>query len=176
MFRKDNFIAAGMAVVGVTLLELDEGEGISFSVGDVLSLIQPIAFGIGFWRTEHVLAQYPNEANRITAAQLIACFILSSLYTLFTEDVPSSEQFVEWFTSIDIVIALVWTGIMTTALTVYLETIAMRTISASETAVVMSSEPLWASVFTWLLVGEVLGFLGFIGGLFIVGACMLDML
>lgn len=165
-----------MAIVGVTLLELDEGEGISFSVGDVLSLIQPIAFGVGFWRTERVLAQYPNEANRITAAQLMACFGLSSLYTCFIEDLPSSEQFVEWFTSVDIVVALVWTGIMTTALTVYFETIAMRTISASETALVMSSEPLWAAVFAWALVGEILGFLGFVGGLFIVGACMLDML
>lgn len=40
----------------------------------------------------------------------------------------------------------------------------------------VESEPLWASVFAWALVGEVLGFLGFVGGLFIVGACMLDML
>jgi hypothetical protein len=37
-FRKENSIAAGMAVVGVALLELGEGEGISISTGDVLYL------------------------------------------------------------------------------------------------------------------------------------------
>jgi hypothetical protein len=56
----------------------------------------------------------------------------------FTEDVPSSEQFVKWFTGLHIVVALVWTSVMMTALTVYLETFAMRTISAAETALVMS--------------------------------------
>jgi len=172
------FIAAGMAVFGVGLLEL-EGGSLTFSAGDLWSLLQPVAFGIGFWRTEQVLEHYPDEANRITAAQLLACFLFSLIYAVVTftveDSFPTSEEFIEWLSSAQIVVALLWTGIVTTALTVYLETVAMRTISAAETTLLISSEPFWASLFAWILVGETLGALGLLGGVFIIGACILGM-
>lgn len=170
--------AAGLAVFGVGLLEIDGGS-LLFSAGDLWSLFQPVAFGIGFWRTEQVLEHYPDEANRITAAQLFACFLFSAIYAIIILSVegtfPACEEFIEWFSNARIVIALIWTGVITTALPVYLETIAMRTISASETTLLISSEPFWASIFTWLLVGERLGGVGILGGLFIVGACILGL-
>ena len=71
-------------------------------------------------------------------------------------------------------IGLVWTGIITTALTAYLE-MAMKTVSAAETTLLLSSDPFWASSFAWIIRGETLRALGSIGGVFIVGACLVSM-
>ena len=114
-------VAASMSVSGVGLLSL-EGGSISLSAADVCSFVQPLAYGIACWRTEHVLRKYPEEANRITAAQLLACFGMSLLSTMVgyaVNDVgaPTMEQFSEWFSSVHVLVALVWAGIFTTAFT-----------------------------------------------------------
>jgi drug/metabolite transporter (DMT)-like permease len=172
-------MAAGLSVVGVGFLSLDGGS-VGFSLGDLWSFIQPVAFGIGFWRTEHAIEKYPDEVNRLTAAQLLFCFIFSLVYTVISyavgDDVaPTAEQFAEWLSNPEIMFALLWTGVVCTALTLYLETLAMKSISAAETTLLISSEPLWAALFAWMLVGENLGVNGAVGGLFIVGACVVSM-
>ena len=171
-------LAAGMSVFGVALLSFD-GSAVSFAIGDFWLLVQAIAFGVGFWRTEHALQRFPDEANRITAARLLSCFLLSLVYTIITcvveGSTPTLQQWWQWFSSAEIMIALVWTGIITTALTTYLETVAMKTVSAAESTLLLSSDPFWASLFAWILCGETLGALGSIGGVFIVGACVVSM-
>jgi drug/metabolite transporter (DMT)-like permease len=172
-------IAAGLSICGVGFLSL-EGSSIGFSLGDMWSFIQPICFGIGFWRTEHAIEKYPDEVNRITAAQLLFCFVFSLLYTVISyavgdDTVPTAEQFVEWFSNPVIICSLLWIGIVCTALTLYLETLAMKSISAAETTLLICSEPLWAALFAWMLVGENLGITGAIGGMFIVAACVVSM-
>ena len=48
-------------------MQYNTGDSLSFSIGDMYSFIQPIAFGIGYWRIEHAMKRFPNEALRITA-------------------------------------------------------------------------------------------------------------
>merc|ERR1719263_506303 len=73
-----------MAVAGVAFLELaDADAAASISRGDLITLIQPLAFGLGFWRMEAGMHQYPDEAKRMTAAQILAVFLGSSVYTIF---------------------------------------------------------------------------------------------
>jgi len=43
-------LGAIIAVAGVALLELGYQSSLSLSHGDMLSLVQPMVFGIGFWR------------------------------------------------------------------------------------------------------------------------------
>jgi drug/metabolite transporter (DMT)-like permease len=170
-----------MAVLGVGLLELDEGGSFDLTIGDLVSLIQPIAFGISYWRTEHVLEHYPEEANRITACELLSCFLFSFAFAIIValanpeENAPTLGDWNEWLTSYQIWFALLWTGIMTTAVTLFLETIAMLSVGASETTLLISTEPLWAALFSWMILNESLGVLGIVGGLIIVGSCVLGM-
>merc|ERR1712194_879237 len=89
------WVGAVLAVAGVAFLELGGvgggdaattmGQSSStalVSTGDLLSLVQPFAFGIGFWKIEKALHQYPLEARRLTAAQLLAVFCASVCYGL----------------------------------------------------------------------------------------------
>jgi len=194
------WVGAMMALVGVAFLELggtgDAGVAVTngfssltsdITTGDVLSMVQPFTFGLGFWRMEKAMNQYPEEAPRMTAAQLMAVFISSVLYGLWTLDVfdgglaglqsslsaiGTSFPWHQWFTDPSILFALFWTGCITTALTIYMETLALESLSAAETTLIFSTEPLWGSAFAVALMGEQMGINAAVGGGLILTACI----
>jgi drug/metabolite transporter (DMT)-like permease len=165
-----------LALAGVAFLELGgvSASDLQLSSGDVASLIQPLAFGMGFWRMEKAMHKHPDQANRSTAAQLLAVFLGSALYTGWT-DPASFQDFAhihQWLTDPFILAALVWTGCITTALTVYMETVALKTLSAAETTLIFSTEPLWGSAFAAAVMGERFGPTGIAGGVLVLAGCV----
>merc|ERR1719506_527343 len=205
------WIGAMMALVGVGFLELGGGgsgssggggeivaatttaTGVLSSLtsditkGDILSMVQPFTFGLGFWRMEQAMKQYPKEAPRMTAAQLTAVFLSSVVYGLWSldvfdggvtgivsslADIGSSYPWHEWFTDPSVIFALFWTGCVTTALTIYMETLALEYLSAAETTLIFSTEPLWGTAFVVALMGEQLGMNAAVGGSLILAACI----
>jgi len=168
-------IGAFLAVVGVGFLEL--GGDLSMQTitsGDVLSLIQPFAFGIGFWKMEHAMQKYPSQACRMTAAQLLAVFVASIAFAYHTIDPTMLQSFPleSWLKDSNLFISICWTGIVTTALTIYMENIALETLSAAETTVIFSTEPIWGTSFAAVVMGEQLGFNAAIGAVCILVACI----
>ena len=157
----------------------------SIQSGDIASLMQPVAFGVAFWKMEHLMHEFPNEASRATAAQLWAVFLASLVYLAVTSMwsfsdndatlsnvIPPMDQLKTWLTDPILLGALFWTGIVTTAVTIYLETVALKTLSAAESTLIISTEPLWGAAFAVLLVGEHLGQNAMIGALLIVFGCI----
>mmetsp|Transcript_31364 Transcript_31364/g.31857 ORF Transcript_31364/g.31857 Transcript_31364/m.31857 type:complete len:473 (+) Transcript_31364:85-1503(+) len=190
------WIGAILAVIGVAFLELTTTPGTGgattaavttlashssssvtsmplLSKGDLLSLVQPVAFGIGFWKVEKALHQYPLEARRLTAAQLLAVFCASVCYGLSAIDPTTlhSYPWSEWLTSPKILFSIFWTGVITTALTIYMENKAMETLSASEATVIFATEPIWGTAFAAVVMSEQLGINSAIGAAFILSAC-----
>ena len=68
--------------------------------------------------------------------------------------------------------SIVWTGLITTALTVYMETIALKTLSAAETTILFSTEPIFGSVCASVVLGETFGATGYVGGVMILAGCL----
>lgn len=168
-------LGALLALVGVGVLELGgmEASDLALTSGDIASLIQPLAFGMGFWRMERAMQKYPTEANRSTAAQLLSVFLGSLAYCLVTD--PQALNWAEiesYLTNPMIVLSLFWTGVVSTALTVYMETLALKTLSAAETTLIFSSEPLWGTAFAAAVMGEQLGLDTALGAVLIVGGCV----
>jgi drug/metabolite transporter (DMT)-like permease len=169
------WIGAIMAVVGVAVLELGGGVSLdSVSTGDLLSLVQPLAFGMGFWRMERAMNKHPDEASRSTAAQLLAVFCASTVYALITIDggTVASYPWAEWLSSPSLLFSLFWTGCITTAVTIYMETLALKTLTAAETTLIFSTEPLWGTAFAATVMGEQVGLNAAIGGLAILTGCL----
>ena len=153
-------IGAIMALGGVALLEVGDGAGtvMDFTTEDFASYLQPIMFGLGFWKMEHAMQKYPCQARRITAAQLFAVFAISTIYCLSGGggiSPPDTAQVIEWVTNPSILGSLAWTGLITTALTIYMETVALKSLSAAETTLLFSTEPLWGAAFASFMLSEV---------------------
>jgi drug/metabolite transporter (DMT)-like permease len=65
-----------------------------------------------------------------------------------------------------------WTGIVTTALTIFIETQALKTLSAAETTMLYSTEPIFGSIVAAIFLGESLGMNGVVGGAMILSGCL----
>lgn len=176
-------LGAGLAVVGVGFLEIGgstsaitESGALGLDLGDVLSLIQPLAFGLGFWRMEAAMRRFPDDAMKTTAAQLLSVFVVSAAYWWTScgrfDGFPDPSLVTSWIKNPSIFGALCWTGIITTAFTVYLETLALKTLSAAETTMLFSTEPLFGATFAAVVMGETFGTGGLIGAGLILSGCI----
>lgn len=175
--KSQEWIGALLAVAGVAVLELAEaGFGDMFSSwtsGDWITMIQPLAFGMGFWRMERALHKYPNELNRCTAGQLLATFLAASMYGFIT-DGGSSWDWTQLQTLLldpRLLLCLFWTGLVSTALSVYMETAALKSLSAAESSLLLSTEPLWGAAWAALILSEHVGVDAVIGGFMILIGC-----
>eukprot|EP00979_Chaetoceros_neogracilis_P001046 scaffold191_cov273-Chaetoceros_neogracile.AAC.61 len=176
ILRREVF-GALFAVAGVAFLELDSlvaGGAPSLSSGDLYSLVQPVAFGIGFWRMEHYMRKFPLDAMKMTATQLstIALSSLGVAALTSKSPMPDFAQLTEWLSDSTVLGALLWTGLITTALTVAMETFALKTLSAAETTMIFSTEPIFGGICASYVLGEQFGVGGFIGSAMVLGGCL----
>lgn len=175
-------IGAALASAGVYALEI--GGGQTFCQGDLLSMVQPLMFGLGFWRMEAAMEKYPTEAGRLAAAQLLMVFIISFSYLMYSTSpmgdpnslnpIPSTSEIMACLQDPNILGMLFWTGIVTTAFTIYMETLALKTLSAAETTLIFSTEPIFGAAFAAVVAGESLGMDSLVGAAFIILGCVVS--
>ncbi|CAB9501634.1 EamA-like transporter family [Seminavis robusta] len=170
------FSSVAFALLGVGMLELGpamaSGKVIRVTRGDAYCLAQAIAFGIGYWRLEHVSTKYPAQAGLITVGQLVGVALGSTLFCVLMQQFPTLVQLQGWLSNGFTVAAMVWTALISTALALYLETVALKTISASELTILMTSVSLFGSAFAYLTMGETMPPIGMLGGLLILLGCI----
>ena len=109
--------------------------------------LQPLFFGLGFWRVESYIskAKEPGDTQAFTGAMLACVAALSTLWLgvehfhIFEYGGGSSSQVVADQLSIirqlmslnswTVMVAILWTGLVTTALTSFVENEAMKKLS-----------------------------------------------
>jgi len=189
-------LPATLAAAGVGCLEL--GGSTAPGVGDLWAIVQPLAFGLGFWRVEaHMREAKKSDApagstQAFTGAMMLTVAAFSWIWALFEYIIPNAhnlnldgsamtltaslgaavqtqlQQVSDWH----VALAILWTGIVTTALTSYGENIAMKSLSSAETTVIFSTEPLWGTAFAAVALGESVGPNVFVGAALILSACV----
>jgi len=175
-------LGAGLAAAGVWALEMGGQQDVSsLTSGDVASLIQPLMFGLGFWRMEAAMEKYPTEAGRLAAGQLLMVFLVSFSYLICPDSstdacnvIPSMSEVMIWLHDPYILGMLFWTGVITTAFTIWMETLALKTLSAAETTLIFSTEPLFGAAFASVVAHECLGPEAFVGAACIIGGCLVS--
>ena len=186
-------LPALLATAGVGCLELGGSE--APGVGDLWAFAQPLFFGLGFWRVEGYMkgSREPGEAQAFTGAMMAMVaagsmvwaghdFLWPLLQLQQQADaggiaaeggvVAALQGQLAHLSDWHVGLAVLWTGIMTTAITSYGENMAMKSLSSSETTVIFSTEPLWGTAFAALALGESIGPNVFIGAFFILSACV----
>lgn len=149
--------ATAVAMLGIAALELGSaGASDSAFVGDLAALASAALFAVQLIRTEyHVGRLGTNGAPTLIAAQLAtlaACFGCAALLDwkvsggVFQWDAESLKglPYGEW----------VFTGLISTAGTLWLELEAFRDVSSTDAALVYASEPVWGALTAYLLLGE----------------------
>jgi len=160
-----------LAIVGLTMLLNPIKSG--FKVGDVLT------FGCAIFFACHIIFQdkyVKKEINifRFFLIQIGIVCILSFLFSLIFESPSLFNSFHITFWSTTLIKALLINGIIATTIAIMIMVWAQKIVSASQTAIFFSLEPLFAALFSWILIGEKLGLYGWIGGLVIIVAIIIS--
>ena len=146
------WIASGVSAIGLYLLSGLSGEGSLF--GDLL------VFGCACSFAFHILATDKGVRNHSVGALLAVQLGVCGLFSLVvataqgTLTVPSGTTV--WS-------ALVVTSLFASALGFYVQTYAQTHASPARTALILASEPAFAGLFAYLLIGESLSAWGWLG-------------
>ena len=160
-----------LALLGLFLLLDPINAGIK--IGDI------ITFGCAICFAGHIIAQdqaVKKEINifRFFLIQIGIVCVLSFLCSIIFEpvDLLNSTQVNFW--SSTLVNALLINGILATTVAIMIMVWAQKIVTASQTAIFFSLEPLFAALFSWYLIGEKIGLYGVIGGAIIVVAIIIS--
>ena len=179
---------AALAVTGVAIVEL-QGAGGAPTIGDVLSFSQPIGFGIGYLKLEELMRKSPESAVAVSTIKLaivslasLAFFELqpwitaaSSQHTGAAAAAAASFRFPDMTPILHSPVALAgvaYTGLLTTAFALYIESIAFRRVPATDASIILTTEPLFAAALGAVTLGETFGVSDYVGAALIVTACV----
>ena len=178
------WLGAFLSALGVGILELS---GSPPCVGDLLTLVSAFCFGIHMLRTEHISRKMKKEnflalvgcqvvvvAVVSAVSFIIKCFLQNvvpwNLKSRTPTELSSMMSSFPW-------LAILYTGIIATTFCLWAEIVAMRDVSATETAIIYGLEPVWGATFAWAIHGERWGITGLIGAIFIIaGSLMVQVL
>lgn len=175
-------LPAAVAVIGVAIVEL-KGAGGSPTIGDALSFSQPIGFGMGYLILENIMARKPEAALPVSAIKLtvvtLASFLMFEASPLLHGGTLSDISFrIPDFSPIlqsPVAIGgILYTGLITTALALVVESIAFVKVPATDASLILTTEPLFAAGCGAVALGETFGTSDYIGASLIVVACALS--
>ena len=154
--------ALGLAALGMYLLTAPESGGLNR--GDLVTLICALCFGAQIVAVTE-LAPY-SEPRRLVWIQIVTTTLLSGLAALLLE-----QPRITW--TGEFVGALAWTVVFASTASFVLQAHAQRYISTARAALIFCFEPVFAALTSWLVLGEILSPVQWIGGGLILGAMML---
>ncbi|BAW01492.1 transporter [Thermus thermophilus] len=152
-------VAALLAFLGVGLLSYDPNQP-PFNVGDLWTLVTAVTYALYIVRLEVHAKAIPSLP--LTAVQVVGTALLAGPWALW-EGGLSWE--VPWG-------AVLYLGVVATALTTWLQTWGQRHVPAPQAAVLYTLEPVWATLFAFLLLGERMGLTGALGAFLVIGATL----
>lgn len=163
------WFSAAAALFGISLLT---GDGGAPNIGDLFCVASAIFFGVHKWRGEAIVSGV-SDARALVALQLALLGLFSVglavpeiADTLSTNGISGSFELAKGLPWGE----LMFMGVGTTALTLYIEMEALKDVSAATAALIYTSEPIWGATFAWILLSERWGLQGWLGGALVVAA------
>ncbi|WP_370567328.1 DMT family transporter [Deinococcus sp. DB0503] len=154
------WLALPLAVAGLALLSWEGGKLV---VGDAWALACAVTYAGFIVTLERMAARH--EALRFTFAQLVAVTLLAWTWAVWAAPAQLWPPAAAWG-------PLLYLGIAATALTTLLQTVGQRAVSAAEASLIYALEPVMATFFSFLLIGERVGLRGALGGLLVIAATL----
>lgn len=156
------FLAAGVAVIGIGVMFWEGGE---LGIGDVLMFVDAFVYAAYILFLERVASRHPT-------------LTLTSVQLLFIATVGVLWSNTQIFNQFEVIRqhwgAILYLGLLATAAVIWLQTMAQQWVSSDEAALLFTLEPLFATIFSFWLLGEHLGIRGLIGAILVLVALVLS--
>ncbi len=151
-------LAAGLAIVGIATLSWEGG---GLQIGSRLTLGSAIGVAVYMLLLEKIASRHATLP--LVAVQLTTMSGLSLFWAMpqLATQAGAIAQHLDLF---------LYIGLVVTATPIWTQAIAQRWVAAHEAALLYTLEPIFAAVFSFLILGEQLGIQGLLGAALILGA------
>lgn len=169
---RPSYLPPALALLGVACLELN---GTAPVPADLLALLQAPFFAAGFLANARAAARYPAHLFTLTAVQLSVVALCAAVWAVFSASpavhAPALPDLTPALRGANVV-ALMYTGVVSTAVSVWLENVALRFVTAAEMSVLLATEPFWAAGVSAIVLRERFGLQAEFGAVCILAACL----
>jgi drug/metabolite transporter (DMT)-like permease len=156
------WMATFLAVIGLYILLDPAGGGLN--IGDILT------FGCALSFAAHIIFQDRYLSSGIDVGHLLLIQLM--FITFFSGVSVVSYEGFEMILSQRLVIAILVTGILATFIALLIMVWAQTILGPNPTAILLSLEPVFATLFSTIFASEILGINGWVGGFIIVFAIL----
>ncbi len=148
-----SIIAAVVCFLGIGTLSYDGS--FSMGIGDTLSLICAVGFACHISLTGFFAKKV--DVIKLAFLQMVFAAILSFGTAIFFEDLPAEFSRTG-------VLSIIYLGVFSTMVAFFLQTVAQKYTTASRTAIILSTEAIFGTLFSVILLSEQLTVNMIIGG------------
>ncbi|HEX7634597.1 MAG TPA: DMT family transporter [Noviherbaspirillum sp.] len=161
-------LAALLACAGIGLMSWEDGGNLR---GDAATLACAFAYALYVM----LLSQRSNrhDARHLAATQIAVMAVLAALWTLL-QSVGNGTLATLPARVAPHMGTLLYLGVCATAGMIFLQALAQRHVPANKAAVILAMEPVFAALFGWIWLNELLGWRGIAGGALVIGAIILS--
>lgn len=140
---KWGLISSIVAIIGIGILSLEKD--FSINLGDFLTLLGAIGFAFHIFYTSEFAKKYNPLV--LTAIQFSVAFILSFVVQVMTSEVNISVEPIAY-------LGVIYLGIFSTTIGFLLQTICQKRVSETKTAIILSTESLFGTIFSVIIFKE----------------------
>ena len=156
-------IGAILSVVGVALLSLNGN--LTLGLGDALTLICAVGFAFQIFFTSEFVKKYPVSV--LNMVQMITAFVLSAVSLVFFGETDFQVTTQGW-------LSVLYLGVISTTLCYLLQTVCQRYVDETKAAIVLSMESVFGTIFSIIILHEVITLRMVIGCVIILTAVIIS--
>ncbi|HLR45726.1 MAG TPA: DMT family transporter [Deinococcales bacterium] len=156
------WLAALLALGGLGLMTLTDVSGVN--IGDLIIVGTAVTYALHLLLIDRGLRKFPPL--QLAAAQLWPVAVLSWLWAAPDVGLIGQLPAGVWW-------SVLYLALVATALVLVLQNVAQKYVPPHTAALIFVLEPVFAAVFSWLVLGEQLGLYGWLGGILVVGGMVL---
>lgn len=161
--KLNTIIGIVLATTGLFFLSYN-GSMSSFNIGDFITIISTIAYAWQLMFTGSFIKKH--DATQLVIVQLFFVSLLGFIFAFIFEPLPTNVSVLS-------INSLLFSAVFCTAFAFWILATMQKHLSASHIALLITLEPVFGAITSYILLDEVLGVNGIIGGIFVVSAMII---
>jgi drug/metabolite transporter (DMT)-like permease len=161
--------AAVLALMGIGLMSWD---GDAHLLADAATVVGALAYALYVIllsaRSRH------HAPRKLAATQIVWMAVLGGLWMLLDATGTDKLQTLASRVDLKMLASLIYLGVVATAGMLFLQAMAQRHVTADKAALIYAMEPVFAAMFAWMWLAEVLSIQAAVGGAMVVLAVVLS--
>ena len=162
------FVAAALACLGIGMMSYD---GEAHLVADVATLLAALAYAV-YTKGMSARARRHNAVH-LASAQ-VWCMAAMGLVWMLLDSGPARVLSLPEVISLEVLLGLLFLGALASAATFFLQALAQTHVSAEQAAIIYAMEPVFAALFGWIYLAEMMTPMAQLGALVVVFAVVLS--